>query len=335
MAMLDLPDLVRAVSADRPSILVVDDDRDVREAIAMQLEALGYEVMTAASAEAALDVVERRAPQLVLTDVHMGEMSGIDLCVRLKADPRHQLTPVIILTGVSDLDARIQGLAAGADDFFAKPVELTELRTRLRALLRVKGLVDQLERAEAIITTLGATIEARDPYTAGHCERLARYSVALGDALGVPTSLRRALRLGGYLHDLGKIAVADSILLKPGHLDADERRLMALHPHVGDELVRDLRSLDDVRPIIRHHHERMDGTGYPDGLHGDGIPLGARIMAVVDVYDALRTARPYKVSFSREEALRILLDETDGGAWDPIIVTTFDRLIREHGEGPR
>jgi putative two-component system response regulator len=159
--------------------------------------------------------------------------------------------------------------------------------------------------------------------------------VALGDALGVPAPLRRALRLGGYLHDLGKIAVADRILLKPGHLDAEERRSMALHPHVGDELVRDLRSLDDVRPLIRHHHERLDGTGYPDGLRGDAIPLGARIMAVVDVYDALRTARPYKMGFSREEASRILLDETEGGAWDPIIVTTFLGLIREHGEGPR
>ena len=255
--------------------------------------------------------LETTPPDLVLTDVHMGAMSGVELCARIKRDPRHALLPVVILTAVTDLHSRVAGLAAGADDVFGKPFELIELRARVGALLRVKTLLDQLERAESVITTLGATIEARDVYTGGHCERLAAYAVALGRVLDVPESLRRALRLGGYLHDLGKIAVSDGVLLKPGPLTAAERKEVNRHPDVGADLVRDMRTLDDVRPLIRHHHERWDGSGYPDGLAGEAIPLGARIMAVVDVYDALRTARPYKAPLSLAATCDVLRAETD------------------------
>jgi putative two-component system response regulator len=266
---------------------------------------------------------------LVLTDVHMGAMSGIELCAKLKRDQRFQLTPVIILTGQSDLGARVAGLAAGADDFFAKPFDLLEIRTRVAALLRVKFLLDQLERAESVITTLGLTIEARDPYTAGHCERLARYAVSLGRALGVDDAMLKALWLGGFLHDLGKIAVPDRILLKNGPLGVEERAVIQTHPVVGADLVREMRTLDDVRPLIRHHHERYDGSGYPDGLKGKGIPLGARIMAVVDVYDALRTERPYKPPLTHQEAVTILLRETDAGYWDPRVTKTFIDMFRD------
>jgi putative two-component system response regulator len=261
----------------------------------------------------------------------MGAMSGVELCARLKADPRFALTPVVILTAVHDLEARVAGLAAGADDFFAKPFELLELRTRLSALLRVKTLLDRLERAQSVITALGATIEARDVYTRGHCERLAVYAVTLGRALGVPEPLQRALRLGGYLHDLGKIAVPDGVLLKNGPLTPAERQQINLHPGVGADLVRGMHTLDEVRPIIRHHHERWDGSGYPDGLRGEAIPLGARVMAVVDVYDALRTARPYKPPLSLAETLDILKAETDAGAWDPRIVVCLPDVLRELG----
>jgi len=187
----------------------------------------------------------------------------------------------------------------------------------------VKFLLDQLERAENVITTLGLTIEARDPYTAGHCERLARYAVSLGQALNVDEALLKALWLGGFLHDLGKIAVPDHILLKNGPLDMEERAVIQIHPVIGADLVRGMRTLDDVRPIIRHHHERFNGSGYPDGLKGEEIPLGARIMAVVDVYDALCTARPYKPALSHDTAIAMLLQETEDGSWDPDIVRTF------------
>ena len=314
---------------EQATILVVEDDAQIRAVLTEHLTKLGYGILETASAEEALQRMEETTPDLVLTDIHMGGMSGIDLCTRLKHDQRFQLTPVIILTGQSDLQSRIAGLAAGADDFFAKPFDLIEIRTRVAALLRVKFLLDQLERAESVITTLGLTIEARDPYTAGHCERLARYAVGLGHALGIDQPMLKALWLGGFLHDLGKIAVPDRILLKNGPLDVAERTVMQTHPAIGAGLVQELRTLDGVRPIIRHHHEHFDGSGYPDGLAGEEIPLGARIMAVVDVYDALRTERPYKFALAHEAAVAVLWQETEAGFWDPRVARRFIDMFWE------
>lgn len=311
------------------TVLVVEDDPAVRYVLAELLGTLGHGVVTAESAEKALALLDVISPDLVITDVHLGGMNGIELCARIKSDPRYELTPVVVLTAVADVDARVAGLAAGADDFFPKPVDFKELRTRVAALLRVKGLLDQLERAEGVITTLALTIEARDTYTAGHCERLSRYAVAVGERLGVDMAMSRALRLGGYLHDLGKIAVPDGILLKPGPLDDIERERIRQHPRAGADLVLGLKSLDDVRPIMRYHHERWNGTGYPDGLAGDDIPLGARIIAVVDVYDALHTERPYKSALTHEESVSILTRETDAGYWDPRVVTAFLDVLRD------
>jgi putative two-component system response regulator len=321
---------IRGMSAmEQATIMVVEDDAQVRGVLTEHLTHLGYEILTTASAEEALQRLEETTPDLVLTDVYMGGMSGIDLCSRLKHDKRFQLMPVIILTGHSDLRSRIAGLAAGADDFFTKPFDLVEVRTRVAALLRMKFLLDQLEQAENVITTLGLTIEARDPYTAGHCERLARYAVDLGIALGTDQSMLKALWLGGFLHDLGKIAVPDRILLKNGPLNTKERAVIQTHPTVGADLVQALHTLDDVRPIIRHHHERFDGSGYPDGLAGEEIPLGARIMAVVDVYDALRSQRPYKLALSHEEAIGILWQETEAGSWNPQVARTFIDMLQD------
>ena len=316
------------VPGELSTIVVVEDDPAVRRVLSDLLSTLGHRVMTAESAEKALALLDVISPDLVITDVHMGAMSGIELCARLKSDPRYELTPVVVLTAVSEIDARVAGLAAGADDFFPKPVDFNELRTRVSALLRVKGLLDQLERAEGVITTLALTIEARDTYTGGHCERLARYGVAVGEALGVDAGTIRALRLGGYLHDLGKIAVPDGILLKPGPLDAAERKSIREHSRAGADLVLGLKSLDEVRPIMRYHHERWNGSGYPEGLSGEAIPLGARIIGVVDVYDALHTQRPYKPALSHADAVSILMQETDAGSWDPRVVVTFLEVLR-------
>ena len=328
--MSDSLDLALDAISERPTILVVEDEPHIREVLAGLLGALGYRLLMAVSAEQALDALNVVSPDLVLTDVHLGAMSGIELCARLKADPRYELMPVVILTAVGDLEARVAGLAAGADDFFTKPVEFVELRTRLAALLRVKMLLGQLERAEAVITTLALTIEARDPYTLGHCDRLSRYAVALGQALGLDHEMLRALRLGGYLHDLGKIAVPDGILLKPGPLDPMEQEQIRAHPGAGSDLVLGLRSMELVRPIMRHHHEKWDGSGYPDGLKGAAIPLGARIISVVDVFDALHTERPYKAALPRAEAVSLLIRETDAGYWDPKVVETFLEILRQY-----
>jgi putative two-component system response regulator len=315
------------------TIMVVEDDGAIRDLLADLLGGFGYRVVLAESAERAVELLDVVAPDLILTDVHMGAMSGVELCQRVKSDPRYEFTPVVVLTAVSDLNARLAGLAAGADDFFPKPVDFTELRTRIAALLRVKFLLDQLERAEAVITTFALAIEARDTYTSGHCDRLSRYAVDVGEALGVDHAMLRALRLGGYLHDLGKIVVPDGILLKPGPLNAAERTLIETHAGLGADLVLGLKSLEDVRPIMRHHHEKWDGSGYPDGLRREEIPLGARIISVVDVYDALNTERPYKPAFSHEQAVSILLRETDGGLWDPRVVATFLDVMRPLRDG--
>jgi putative two-component system response regulator len=328
--MSDSLDVALDAISERPTILVVEDEPHIRDVLSGLLGALGYRLLMAVSAEQALDALNVVSPDLVLTDVHLGAMSGIELCARLKADPRYELMPVVILTAVGDLEARVAGLAAGADDFFTKPVEFVELRTRLAALLRVKMLLGQLERAEAVITTLALTIEARDPYTLGHCDRLSRYAVALGQALGLDHEMLRALRLGGYLHDLGKIAVPDGILLKPGPLDPMEQERIRAHPGAGSDLVLGLRSMELVRPIMRHHHEKWDGSGYPDGLKGAAIPLGARIISVVDVFDALHTERPYKAALPRSEAVSLLIRETDAGYWDPKVVETFLEILRQY-----
>ena len=241
------------------TILVVDDELTVRETLEDYLTTYGYRIVTAASAEAALEVLERSAVDLILTDVHMQSMSGVELCARLKGEARFQFTPIVLLTAHTDLEARVAGLAAGADDFFAKPVEFAELRTRVAVLLRVKDLLDQLERAENVITTLGVTIEARDPYTGGHCQRLARYALALGRALGVDEPMLKALWLGGFLHDLGKVAVPDRILLKPGRLDLDERRIIQTHPAIGAEMVQ--LSSEELERLLPRARPSPSGPG--------------------------------------------------------------------------
>jgi putative two-component system response regulator len=229
----------------------------------------------------------------------------------------------------------VAGLAAGADDYFTKPVHPRELGARLRSLVRLKRVLEELEEAESLITSLALTIEARDPYTAGHCVRLASCAMEFGERLGLGAEELKALRLGGFLHDLGKIAVPDGVLLKAGPLNADERRLMEEHPAAGDRLVLPMRTLGLVRPIIRHHHERWDGRGYPDRLGEQEVPLLARLMAIVDVYDALCTQRPYKTPFGEEDALRSLREGARTGQFDPGLVRVFLELKQASANGHR
>jgi putative two-component system response regulator len=307
-------------------ILIVDDDAVVRDTIRDSVEHLGYRTREAGSAEEALERLGEDLPDLILLDVRMPGITGIELCRQLKADQATRLIPVVLLTAQGELDTRVAGLDAGADDYFTKPVHLRELAARLRALIRLKRVVEELEQAENMITSLALTIEARDTYTAGHCVRLATFAVELGERAGLSQEEIAALRLGGFLHDLGKIAVPDGVLLKPGPLSADEWRLMREHPLAGDRLARPMRTLGLVLPIIRHHHERMDGRGYPDRLAGEEIPLLARLMAVVDVFDALRTRRPYKPSLDEVESLRLLHEGTRTGQLDPDLVRLFTEL---------
>jgi putative two-component system response regulator len=316
-------------------ILIVDDDLMVRETMRDYIAHLGYAVRDVGSAAEALTEIAREFPDLILLDVRMPGMTGIDLCRKLKSDPVTHLIPVVLLTAERELDSRVAGLAAGADDYFTKPVHPRELGARLRSLVRLKRVLEELEEAESLITSLALTIEARDPYTAGHCVRLASCAMEFGERLGLGAEELKALRLGGFLHDLGKIAVPDGVLLKAGPLNADERRLMEEHPAAGDRLVLPMRTLGLVRPIIRHHHERWDGRGYPDRLGEQEVPLLARLMAIVDVYDALCTQRPYKTPFGEEDALRSLREGARTGQFDPGLVRVFLELKQASANGHR
>lgn len=307
-------------------ILIVDDDPGIRELLTAMVEGLGHEGVAVPDGMAALFSINARPPDLVLSDVSMPGLNGFELCRRLKASATTRLIPVVLITGIGD-EHKIHGIEAGADDFLSKPFSLGDLRVRIRALLRMKAYTDELESAESVLCTLAKSIEAKDPYTEGHCERLAEYGVALGRLLGLPEEDLTALRRGAYLHDLGKLAVPEAILLKNGPLTPEERVVVQRHPVVGEEICRPLRSFQAVLPIIRHHHERQDGSGYPDGLQGEEVPLTARILQVVDVYDSLTTDRPYQRARSHAVALETIEAETRRGWWDPRIVQLFRELM--------
>ncbi len=311
------------VQPSPPTVLVADDTDSVRSLFADLLAADGYRVLTACDGSAALEAAQRYRPDVLLLDVRMPGLDGVEVCRRIKAAAETRLTPVILVTGAADSADRLEGIEAGADDFLMKPVNPLELRARVRVLSRVKHLIDELDSAEAAFMALALTIEARDPTTNGHCERLARYAVRLGHALGLEGDDLGALHRGGYLHDVGKVGVPDAVLLKPGRLTAAERELMRRHPDIGDSLCAPLQSLRRVRPIIRHHHERLDGSGYPCGLRGDAVPVLAQIVAIVDVYDALTTTRPYRNALPHAQAVRELLAGVREGAYHARFVEAF------------
>jgi putative two-component system response regulator len=310
-----------------PRILVVDDNPDMIELMRELLVSHGYEVITVPDAARAEVEVHRHPPDLILSDVVMPGRSGYELCHQLKEDPATRLIPFLLITGLSDREDKVKGIEAGADDFLNKPIFPAELFARVKSLLKLKEFTDELETAESVLCTLGLSVEARDPYTEGHCERLSQRAAALGRHLGLDEDSIIALRRGGYLHDLGKIAVPDEILKKGSNLTPEEWTVMKRHPLTGENICKPLKSLRLVLPIIRFHHEHTDGTGYPDGLHGDQIPLLPRILQVVDVYDALRTARPYKPALSHDQAALTMRVEAQNGLWDEELVAEFFSML--------
>ena len=315
------------ISKRAPRVLVVDDHEDNAKLMAHLLRSRGYEVDVAHSAEQAEPIIQANAPDLILLDVIMPGRSGYELCVELKADPHTRLIPVVMITGLSDREDKIRGIEAGADEFLNKPIFPEELFARVKSLIKLKEFTDELESAEDVLCTLGLSVEARDPYTEGHCERLARFAQELGRHLGLDEESLVALRRGGYLHDLGKITVPDEILKKGADLSPAEWEIMKQHPITGELICRPLKSLRAVLPIIRNHHEHWNGTGYPDGLRGEEIPLLARILTVVDVYDALTTERPYKRALLHDEAARVMRREAEAGLWDPTLVREYFNML--------
>src|ERR1022692_1158562 len=310
------------------TILVADDQAANRELLDELLTTQGFRVVTVPDGAAAVEELTRTQVDLVLLDVMMPHLNGFEVCQKIKSNPETYLIPIVLVTALSDKKDRIEGIKAGADDFLTRRVDRAELLARVGSLLKLKHRTDELERAESVLFTLAESIEGKDPYTHGHCERLSNYSARLGEHLGLAENQIVALHRAGVVHDVGKIAVPDAILLKPGKLSEQEWKLIREHPVVGERICAPLKSFRLVLPIIRHHHEKLDGSGYPDGLRGDAIPITARILQIVDVYDALTTERPYKRAFSITDALQTMKEEVAKGWWDPLIFDQFERLVR-------
>jgi putative two-component system response regulator len=308
-------------------ILVADDDEISVRFLRRLLSREGHKVSVVSTIDEALKACERDAPDLVLVDLVAPRGHGFDLCRRLKDQHATRFVPVVIVTSQSDRRDRLRGIEAGCDDFLVKPFDAAELHARIQSLVRLKRYTDDLESAEAVIMGMGATIEARDPSTNGHCQRLAYYATRLGRSLNLDDTDLAALERGGFLHDIGKIAVPDAVLLKGGQLDPHESRVMRKHPIVGDNLCSGLRSLNKVRPIVRHHHERLDGSGYPDGLRNGEVPLLAQIVSIVDIFDALTTERPYRAALPASAAFQVLTDESGKGWRDRCLVDAFVNVV--------
>ncbi len=302
-----------------PRVLVVDDISANRRLIEAYLAQVPCRVLSAADGEHALQLIEVEPPDLVLLDVQMPGLDGFEVCRRIKAAPDGHLLPVVMITALSNSDDRVQALEAGADDFMSKPIERSELVARARSALRLKALYDTLESAEHVIFSLAAAVEAKDAYTEQHTQRVAFSARRLGELMDLPAEQLDALYRGALVHDIGKIGIPDSVLLKPTDLDPGELAQMRRHPEIGEAIIRPLKSGADLLPVVRHHHENYDGRGYPDRLTAEQIPLAARIVAVCDAHDALVNDRPYRKGRSRREAIDCL-NAGAGTQWDPQIV---------------
>lgn len=315
------------VSVDSARILIVDDSPDNIVTLENILEDYNYQIYKAYNGQEALNMVREVEPDLILLDVMMPGMNGYEVAEVIKSNPHTRLIPIIMLTALDGQEQRLKGYEVGVDDFISKPFNIIELRLRVSNLLKLRTYVNELEHAEQIIFSLARTVEAKDKYTEGHCERLSRMSVSLGKKINLTANELVMLRRGGLLHDIGKIAIADNILQKKGPLTDEEYEIIKTHTTIGERICAPLKSLKPILPIILYHHEKIDGSGYPEGLCGDQIPLNARIMGLVDCYDALTTSRSYRPAMTREKALRIIEAETGRNKWDPELFVTFVDLV--------
>ena len=307
-------------------VLVVDDDKALRKGMIFLLEKEGYSTIEAEHGVMALEIIHSQQPDLVLLDLMMPELNGMEVCRQLKRSEDTRLIPVIMITAVNNQSEKIKAIESGADDFLNKPVNLAELRARTRSLLRMKHLNDLLDRSDTVIAAMANAIEAKDQYTEGHNERVSNLAVLLAETAGLGPKQIEQVRMGGILHDIGKIGIPDKVLNKHGPLDEDEFEMIRSHPRQGEKILLPLRSLKEVGDIVLHHHERFDGRGYPEGLAGEEIPLHARIVAIADSFDAMTTDRPYRKALSFEKAVEELTLGA-GSMWDPQLVVLFIDIL--------
>lgn len=314
---------------DASKILIVDDAPENIMTLEQILEDYNYDIYTAHNGDEALRQIDLIEPDLVLLDVVMPGKNGYEVAKAVKENPKTRLIPIIMLTALEGRDERLKGYKTGVDDFISKPFNIFELRARVRNLLKLRTYINELEHAEQIIFTLARTVEAKDKYTEGHCERLSIMGAKLGNKINLGEQDITILRRGGILHDIGKIAIQDVILQKDGPLTDEEYTIIKTHPVEGERICAPLKSLKPILPTILYHHEKMDGSGYPSGLKGSDIPIHARIIGIVDCFDALTTNRSYRPALSAEKALSIMDKETELGKWDPYLFQKFVELIED------
>jgi putative two-component system response regulator len=307
-----------------PTILLVDRYSRERDDWKAFLINQGFDVFTAENEQMAVQQCLRLQPDLVLVHDTLPDTTGYELCRKLKSDPFDHRTPVVLVIPSAGANDPSRGRGAGVDDFWGIPTSRWEALSRIQSLLQMKRYID--EQAESVLLSLAQSIDAKDSKTMGHSERLADYAIELGRSLDLTDEDLETLRIACLLHDIGKIAVPDAILSKPGPLTPEERLVINQHPIIGENICAPLKSLRHVLPLIRHHHERMDGSGYPDGLRGFRIPLKTRILQIADIYDALVNDRPYRAALPPEEALNILIEEARQGWLDTWLVRRFSDL---------
>lgn len=308
-------------------ILVVDDNRTNALLLERVLVGDGHMVDVANDGQEALERVTHHCPDLILLDLDMPRIDGYEVCRRVKSNPATRFVPIVIVTAQNAFDAKLRAWELGADDFITKPFQCLEVVARCRSLLRIKDLIDERDSAEAVVFAFARVVEAKSPYTHGHSERVAAYALTLASEVQLPEDEWETLRKGALLHDIGKVSVPDAILDKPASLTPAEFDIMKQHTVQGARIAEPLRSVRDAVPLIRWHHERLDGRGYPDGLFGGSIPLLVRILSVADVYDSLSSARPYRGAIPHPQCMEILYRDAAGGGLDPELVEAFSKVI--------
>ncbi len=309
-------------------ILIVDDNVANVELLEAYLLSANYRVVKAFDGQEGIDQAYKENPDLIFLDIMMPKLDGYEVCKRLKTDEKMRFIPIVMITALSEMDAKIKGLDVGADDFLSKPFNKLEMMARVRSLLRIKNLHNDLDSSENIIFTLALALEAKDPYTAGHSERVASLARSLAKEVGLPEDMQNKIHKAGILHDIGKIGISESILNKNTTLNADEYDEVINHPSIGANICEPLKSLLDIIPMVRYHHERFDGSGHPDGLIGENTPLGARIISIADAFDAMTSARPYREAIEKGKAINIMTSEAEMGQWDPKLLSAFIKMMR-------
>jgi len=313
-------------------ILLVDDEPPIHTIMQYIFESNKFVGLHAGNGREAVGIIEENPPDAVIADVKMPVMDGLELCRWIRENAETALLPVLLLTSYHAISDRVKGFESGADEYLPKPFHNVEIVARLRGMLRMKFLRDQLENAEQVIFSFARAVEAKDAYTAGHIERVSALAAAIGREFGLDRKMCGHLFRGGILHDIGKIGVPDAILNKPGKLTPEEFDQIKRHPVTGEEICRSMKTLQPVLDVVRHHHERLDGSGYPDGLAGDEILLPARIMAVCDIYDALTSERSYRQALKPDGALAILDEGVRANHWDGRVVKALKNVLKSASE---